>query len=145
MHAPLKKTRNFARTPVIALVTARAARGLDEDIPPLIAACSAASVKAEIVDWDDGGIDWARFDLALLLFGELDEALDEVKACWAFVGAHQHLAVVILAVLAGLFQERFHFFDGHRYISKRCLRGLYESGGRGQSFIWLNAARIGWV
>jgi O-ureido-D-serine cyclo-ligase len=66
MHAPLSKTRNFAATPVVALVTAHPARGLDEDMPPLIAAFAAASVKAEIVDWDDGGIDWACFDLALL-------------------------------------------------------------------------------
>ena len=66
MHVPPSKTRYFVGTPVVALVTARAARGLDEDMPPLIAACDAASVKAEIVDWDDGGIDWARFDLALL-------------------------------------------------------------------------------
>ena len=53
-------------TPVVALVTARAARGLDEDMPPLIAAFAAASASAEIVDWDDDGVDWARFDLALL-------------------------------------------------------------------------------
>jgi O-ureido-D-serine cyclo-ligase len=52
--------------PAIALVTARAARGLDEDMPPLVAAFAAAGAHAEIVDWDDRAADWGRFDTALL-------------------------------------------------------------------------------
>ena len=59
-------TRGFARTPIVALVTCRAARGLDEDMPPLLTALEAAGARAAIVDWDDDGVDWARFDLALL-------------------------------------------------------------------------------
>ena len=50
----------------VALVTARAARGLDEDMPPLLAAFASAGAHAEIVDWDDPGAEWARFDAALL-------------------------------------------------------------------------------
>jgi glutathione synthase/RimK-type ligase-like ATP-grasp enzyme len=50
----------------VALVSARAARGLDEDMPPLLAAFSAAGADAEIVDWDDREADWARFHAALL-------------------------------------------------------------------------------
>jgi glutathione synthase/RimK-type ligase-like ATP-grasp enzyme len=50
----------------VALVSARAARGLDEDMPPLLAAFSAAGVHAEIIDWDEPKADWARFDAALL-------------------------------------------------------------------------------
>ena len=50
----------------VALVSARAARGLDDDMPPLLAAFSAAGADAEIVDWDDPEADWARFDAALL-------------------------------------------------------------------------------
>ncbi len=50
----------------VALVSARAARGLDEDLPPLLAAFAVAGAQAEIVDWDDPGADWARFDAALL-------------------------------------------------------------------------------
>ncbi|HEX4389051.1 MAG TPA: hypothetical protein VH109_10540 [Steroidobacteraceae bacterium] len=50
----------------VALVTARAARGLDEDMPPLLAAFAAAGAHAEIVDWDDETVDWSRFDAALL-------------------------------------------------------------------------------
>ncbi|HUL18588.1 MAG TPA: hypothetical protein VLV29_04910 [Steroidobacteraceae bacterium] len=50
----------------VALVSARAARGLDEDMPPLLAAFASAGVRAEIADWDDPGVDWGRFDAALL-------------------------------------------------------------------------------
>jgi hypothetical protein len=49
-----------------ALVTCRAARGLDIDMPPLLAACAAAGVQTQIADWDDATIEWARFDAALL-------------------------------------------------------------------------------
>jgi hypothetical protein len=52
--------------PVIALVTARAARGLDEDLPPLEAALSAAGAEVHVPDWDDPEVNWASFDLAVL-------------------------------------------------------------------------------
>lgn len=50
----------------IALVTCRAARGLDEDMPPLLAALAAAGAAAELADWDDGAVEWSRFDAVLL-------------------------------------------------------------------------------
>ena len=50
----------------VALVSTRAARGLDDDMPPLLAAFGAAGAQAEIVDWDEPAADWARFDAALL-------------------------------------------------------------------------------
>jgi len=53
-------------TAAVALVTSRAARGLDEDMPVLLRAFAAAGASAGIVDWDDAEVDWARFDLALL-------------------------------------------------------------------------------
>ena len=49
----------------VALVTARAARGLDEDMPPLTAALAAAGAQSQIVDWDDSQVDWSRFDLVV--------------------------------------------------------------------------------
>lgn len=52
--------------PSVALVTAREARGLDEDMPLLEAALHAVGARSQIVDWDDGQIDWASFDIALL-------------------------------------------------------------------------------
>jgi O-ureido-D-serine cyclo-ligase len=51
----------------LALVTAAAARDLDEDLPPLDAALRAIpELRAIVVNWDDAGIDWSGFDLALL-------------------------------------------------------------------------------
>lgn len=52
--------------PRIALVTARAARGTDYDMPLLRAALRDAGAEAHEVDWDDAGLDWSHFDLALL-------------------------------------------------------------------------------
>ncbi len=50
----------------VALVTAREARGLDEDLPPLEAAMQAAGIRTRVVDWDDPAVDWASFDVALV-------------------------------------------------------------------------------
>jgi glutathione synthase/RimK-type ligase-like ATP-grasp enzyme len=54
------------KQPDIALVTAREARGLDEDQPPLENALTSAGAQVHVVDWDDPGADWSRFSLALL-------------------------------------------------------------------------------
>jgi|SRR5882672_2639136 len=50
----------------IALVTAREAIGLDEDMEPLRAALEAEGAAAETVVWDDPAVDWSRYSLALL-------------------------------------------------------------------------------
>jgi hypothetical protein len=50
----------------VALVSARAAHHLDEDLPPLLTALDEAGVPAAAADWDDPEVDWASFDLALL-------------------------------------------------------------------------------
>ncbi|MFT3790165.1 MAG: hypothetical protein QM741_03615 [Rudaea sp.] len=50
----------------IALVTAAAARDLDEDLPPLVAALDEAGIAHDIVDWDDARLDWSRYALAVL-------------------------------------------------------------------------------
>ena len=52
--------------PRIALVTARAARGLDEDLPPLIEALERTGAAVAVLDWDDADADWADHDLAVL-------------------------------------------------------------------------------
>ena len=52
--------------PLVAFVSARAARGLDEDLPPFEAALQAAGARMEVVDWDDPTVDWESFDLALV-------------------------------------------------------------------------------
>ena len=50
----------------IALVTARDALALDEDMPPLHAALEEAGVTADAPCWDDAVVDWSRYDAALL-------------------------------------------------------------------------------
>ncbi len=65
-HASPSQKRDFAGTPAVALVTARAAHALDEDLPVLVTAFAAAGAHAEIAEWDDHEVDWSRFDLALL-------------------------------------------------------------------------------
>jgi O-ureido-D-serine cyclo-ligase len=50
----------------VALVSARGARDLDEDLPPLLAAFAAAGAHAQVAVWDDPQVDWPAFDVALL-------------------------------------------------------------------------------
>lgn len=50
----------------IALVTAREALPLDEDMSPLRAAMAEGGVVAEMPCWDDPGVDWSGYDAALL-------------------------------------------------------------------------------
>jgi O-ureido-D-serine cyclo-ligase len=50
----------------IALVTAREALALDEDMPPLTEALQSAGADVETPCWDDPALDWARYDAAVL-------------------------------------------------------------------------------
>ncbi len=50
----------------IALATAVAATGLDEDMPALLRACAAAGFDAQALAWDDPTVSWTRFDAVLL-------------------------------------------------------------------------------
>ena len=54
--------------PRIALVTydPRPKPSKDRDLPVLLAALRAAGAGAEAVIWDDAGVDWAGFDLAVI-------------------------------------------------------------------------------
>ena len=53
-------------SPRIALVTAAAARDLDEDLPPLSAALDELNADFQVVNWDDPAVDWSRFAFAVL-------------------------------------------------------------------------------
>jgi O-ureido-D-serine cyclo-ligase len=55
-----------ARRLHIALVTAREALALDEDLPILAAAVRAAGARASTPVWDDAAVNWRDFDLAVL-------------------------------------------------------------------------------
>jgi glutathione synthase/RimK-type ligase-like ATP-grasp enzyme len=46
----------------LAWVTARQARGQDEDEPLAVGALRAAGLTVEVVDWDGAGVDWASYD-----------------------------------------------------------------------------------
>jgi O-ureido-D-serine cyclo-ligase len=50
----------------VALVTAAAARGRDDDLVPLVGALVDVGVSAEVVDWHDDAVDWAGYDLAVV-------------------------------------------------------------------------------
>jgi glutathione synthase/RimK-type ligase-like ATP-grasp enzyme len=52
--------------PYIALVSARAARQSDEDLPPLQRALEKAGARVAVADWDDPAVTWRQFDVALL-------------------------------------------------------------------------------
>lgn len=50
----------------VALVTAEAARGRDEDETPLLDALIWGGVEASVVAWDDRSVDWGSFDLVVV-------------------------------------------------------------------------------
>ena len=50
----------------LALVTAIAATGHDEDLAPLLQACREAGLSPHVVAWDDATVSWSRFDAVLL-------------------------------------------------------------------------------
>lgn len=50
----------------LALVTAVAATGTDEDMPPLLEACLQQGIDASVLAWDDPTVSWGRYDVALL-------------------------------------------------------------------------------
>ena len=50
----------------LALVSAVAATGHDDDLDPLLVACHRAGFAARSIAWDDATVSWSRFDAALL-------------------------------------------------------------------------------
>ena len=50
----------------IALVTAIAAAGLDDDLAPLLDACTREGLSVQVRAWDDATVGWGRFDAAVL-------------------------------------------------------------------------------
>jgi glutathione synthase/RimK-type ligase-like ATP-grasp enzyme len=84
----------------LALVTAAAARRLDEDLPPLETALAAIpDLRTSIVEWDDPSLDWSGFDLVLLrstwdYSQRLEEFLDWATRVAALTTLSNPLAVV---------------------------------------------------
>jgi glutathione synthase/RimK-type ligase-like ATP-grasp enzyme len=50
----------------VALVTAAAAKSLDEDLPPLLRALEKLDVRPEAVIWDDPAVDWSSYAVAVV-------------------------------------------------------------------------------
>src|SRR5690242_15360723 len=50
----------------LAWVTARGARGLDEDEPIALAALGRTGVAVDVVEWDDPGVRWCGYDRVVL-------------------------------------------------------------------------------
>jgi O-ureido-D-serine cyclo-ligase len=70
----------------IALVTAREALALDEDMPPLLLALRSQGATVDTPFWDDPEVDWSRYDVAVLrstwdYADRLDEFLDWAERC----------------------------------------------------------------
>lgn len=56
----------FRMIQTLAWVTAREARGRDEDEPLALAELQRTGVHVEVLDWDDADVDWSRFDRVVL-------------------------------------------------------------------------------
>src|SRR5579871_1103158 len=50
----------------IAIVSAKAARDLDDDMPHVLEAFRQRGVDIAIAEWDDPNLDWSEFKIALL-------------------------------------------------------------------------------
>lgn len=76
----------------LALVTAIAAAGLDDDLAPLLDACAAAGIAVQVRAWDDPTVGWGRFDAALLRSPwDYMQRLDEFLAWCAEVSSQTRL------------------------------------------------------
>ncbi|MFO1394223.1 MAG: hypothetical protein U1F09_10730 [Steroidobacteraceae bacterium] len=70
----------------VALVTAREALALDEDMPALVLALQEQGARVETPFWDDPEVDWSRYDVAALrstwdYADRLEEFLEWTEQC----------------------------------------------------------------
>ncbi|MGY2128223.1 ATP-grasp domain-containing protein [Blastococcus sp. SYSU DS0617] len=59
-------------TPRVALVSSERGLAVDPDLPIAAAALGEAGLTVDLVRWDDAGLDWAAYDLAV------------VRSCWDY-------------------------------------------------------------
>ncbi|HVG99742.1 MAG TPA: hypothetical protein VM844_03180 [Miltoncostaeaceae bacterium] len=71
----------------VAVVTCAAARDLDDDLPPLLAALGGAGIAHALLDWDDPGADWGAHQLLV------------VRSVWDYV--HRRAEFLAWAEAAG--------------------------------------------
>jgi O-ureido-D-serine cyclo-ligase len=101
--------------PPVALVTARDARDVDEDLPPLVDALAAIGVEADVVVWDDVSVGWESYRLVVL------------RSTWDYVEAHDDFLawaarVAVVTALANPVEVVAWNTD------KKYLRDLEEAG-----------------
>jgi len=76
----------------MALVSAREALALDEDLPPLVEALRDLGVVVETPCWDDASVDWGRYGLAVLRSTwDYADRIDEFLAWADRCAAHTRL------------------------------------------------------
>ena len=76
----------------VALVSALAARGRDDDLIPLTDALRDRGVTVESVDWDDPDVDWSSHDVAVIRSTwDYTERIDEFLAWSTEVSSRTHL------------------------------------------------------
>jgi len=83
----------------VALVTAERARGLDEDMPLLLAALAARGLAAAEVVWDDPAVEWSGFDLVVVrstwdYFARREEFLAWAERVAAVTALHNPVSVL---------------------------------------------------
>lgn len=83
----------------VALVTAERARGLDEDMPLLLAALAARGLVAAEVVWDDPAVEWSGFDLVVVrstwdYFARREEFLAWAERVAAVAELHNPVSVL---------------------------------------------------
>jgi O-ureido-D-serine cyclo-ligase len=99
----------------IALVSSAEALSLDEDMPPLLAACADIGLDARALSWDDPTIDWSTFDAAVL------------RSTWDYVPRHAEF--LDWAQTTAMATALFNPPDVVRWSSdKRYLRDLARAG-----------------
>lgn len=91
----------------LAWVTTASARGRDDDEPLGLAALARAGVDVDVVDWDDPGVDWARFDrVAVRSTWDYPQRLDAFLAWLQAVEAVTRLANPV-ALMAWNIDKRY--------------------------------------
>jgi glutathione synthase/RimK-type ligase-like ATP-grasp enzyme len=91
----------------VALVTIDAARGLDEDLPPLTAALARRGVEVTAPSWDDAGVDWGALDAAVVRSTWDYTTRREAYLAWARDAADRTLLLNPPAHLAWSSEKRY--------------------------------------
>ena len=122
----------------VALVTAAAARDLDDDLPPLTAALARRGVAHEVVLWDDAAVDWAGFGLVV------------VRSVWDYVHhrdeflAWAERTAAVTALVNPPAQLRWS--SDKRYLADLAAAGVptvpTAFAAPGEAIAWPDAARV---